>query len=104
MAINWKQRALDAEKALKLMAAASIEQLELLKKQYDATCATYEQAIERMNDRAALMSINISGRTLRFTFVRNAQFTAIDCMSTYDADVESWRKALLEPKEETNNG
>lgn len=102
--IDWKKRALDAEAALQMMAAAGVEQLDALKKTYDATCATYEQAIERMNDRAALMGLNIHGRTIRFTFVRNAEFTAIECMSTYDADVDGWRKALLLPKDKPDDG
>lgn len=81
---------------------ARIAELEArLLAQKAATIDTLNAMQARFLDRAALMAINSEGRRLRFTFVRNNTVINIDCMGTWDDDVDEWRQMLLEPSSPT---
>jgi phosphoribosylaminoimidazole-succinocarboxamide synthase len=74
---SWKSRAQAAE-------AAAAQAKELL-----------EGLALRLEDRAALISIVRDGRKLRFGFVRNGKLTYVECMGTWDDDVDAWKRELL---------
>jgi hypothetical protein len=84
--LTWKERAVIAEAELATTQAA----LE--------TAQQHLAGIElRFAERAALVSIARQGRINKFMFLRNGQLTTVECMGTWDDDVDGWKKALLEP-------
>jgi hypothetical protein len=52
--------------------------------------------VKALDDRAHLVSINQSGRSLRFLFRRGEKLHAIETYATMDATPEAWRRELLE--------
>jgi len=49
----------------------------------------------KLRDNAFLIGIEKSGRVLKFTFVRNGEFTVIETYATMGDDVEGWKNRLL---------
>lgn len=76
--------------------------LETENKQLKASLQTAMQQLEgiglRLADRAALVSIVRDGRIIRFGFLRNHEVHYVQCMATWDVDVDAIRMTLLERK------
>jgi flagellar motility protein MotE (MotC chaperone) len=61
------------------------------------TATTHVQQVEQIvAGRAALLSIEQTGRLLVFKFVRHNEIHVIETYSTMSDDVPGWKKALLE--------
>lgn len=75
--------------------------LEEENKQLKSSLQTAIQQLEgielRFAERAALVSVVRDGRTIRFGFLRNHEVHYVQCMATWDVDIDAVRKLLLEP-------
>jgi hypothetical protein len=68
-----------------------------------ARLAAVEQAekqlnalVDAMDDTARLVSIENTGRVLRFGFIRNGTLHTIETYSAMDSTPEAWRRELLQ--------
>jgi hypothetical protein len=78
---DWKQRALEAEAALATGAQAAEE---------------LQGVLAKLHDRPVLINIDREGRRNRFTFIRNNQAYVIETVGTWDDDLATWKKDLLQ--------
>lgn len=93
----WRRRFERAE-AGRLAALDQLRDMSL--KLIDIATDEQQQQIDALEqlvlNRAALSSITVDGRKLRFTFVRRGAVYQITSYAGMDTTVEKWRKDLLE--------
>ena len=68
------------------------------RKQSDELAAMTKRAVAAeaaLNDSARLISLTREGRVIRFRFRRNNQLYDVQCMGTWDDDVDQWQQDLL---------
>ena len=77
---HWRRRAEAAEASLADM-RETLDGLELL-----------------LAERATLISITRNGRMNRWLFTRGPDLVSIETVGSWDDDIETWKRDLLEPR------
>lgn len=74
------------------------------RQQFVQIVAALEIADRRAADRSTLLSIHKDGRRIVFTFARNNEVHRIGAIGTWDDDIEGWKKLLIDPLPDANDG